>query len=494
MITLKKIILILIFIGGLTVRLYKINSPIADWHSFRQADTSSVTRNLLGNFDLLHPTYHDLSDVQSGKDNPQGYRLVEFPVYNTVSVVFFKTFSPIFSGLTIEVSSRLVSILFSLITALIIFLIGLQTTKNFWPSFLGTATFLFLPFSIYYSRTILPEPTAVLFMILASYLFPKSRLLSGIALSIAILTKPFTGIIIFPLLVLYSLRLNLLKPKTLLSLLLFALISLLPFYLWRRWINQFPEGIPRSDWLLNNSDSTTFPTWYHGYNLTFLNKLVAFRPHWFNWLFKERIAGLILGTYGIIPLFLGFAYKKNQSQKFSFSLLLGILLYFIIVAQGNIQHDYYQVLIIPSISILSGFGFYYLSRFIFSQKFLSFFITFFVLISSLYFSWVQIRQYYIINNPTIVDAGKMVDKLTPKNSLVVAPYNGDTAFLYQTNRSGFPVEIYDFPRLFSLYQNRPFYFVSTTYDNYTNSLISRFPAIFRSDQFIILSLNESKNR
>ncbi|MFA4826848.1 MAG: phospholipid carrier-dependent glycosyltransferase [Candidatus Shapirobacteria bacterium] len=471
MTVIKKILLILVFATGLTVRLYKINNPIADWHSFRQADTASVTRNFLRSFDLLRPTYHDLSNLQSGKDNPHGYRFVEFPIYNAVSVVFYKAVSPLFPSLTVEVASRLISIFFSLITGFLIFLIGLQITKNFWPSFLATTTFLFLPFSIYYSRTILPEPTAVLFMMLTLYLFPKSRLLSGISLALAILTKPFTGIIIFPLLFFYSLRLNLFKPKTLLSLFFFALISLLPFYLWRQWISQFPEGIPASNWLFNEGG-------------------LRFRPAWFRWLFFERIGKLILGIYGVIPLLLGFAYKKNHSQLFCLLASAGILLYFSIIARGNIQHDYYQFLITPLLSLIIGFGLYYLYQFVFDQKLIALLVTFSVFAAALFYSWFQVQEYYKINNPVIMEAGKMVDQLIPKNSLVVAPYNGDTAFLYQTNRSGFPIEIYDFPKFFSLYKNYPIYYVSTTYNGYTNELISKYPTIFRSDKFIILYLHE----
>ena len=44
------------FINGVAVRLYKITSPIGDWHSWRQADTSAVTRNFVKyGSDLLHP-------------------------------------------------------------------------------------------------------------------------------------------------------------------------------------------------------------------------------------------------------------------------------------------------------------------------------------------------------------------------------------------------------------------------------------------------------
>lgn len=33
-------------------------------------------------------------------------------------------------------------------------------------------------------------------------------------------------------------------------------------------------------------------------------------------------------------------------------------------------------------------------------------------------------------------AGEAVDRLTPKNAKVIANYNGDTTFLYQTKRKG----------------------------------------------------------
>ncbi len=73
------VILLLILMGGLVVRLYKFNAPVADWHSWRQVDTSAVSRNFVKDgFDILHPKFDDLSNVQtSGKyDNPQGFRFV----------------------------------------------------------------------------------------------------------------------------------------------------------------------------------------------------------------------------------------------------------------------------------------------------------------------------------------------------------------------------------------------------------------------------------
>lgn len=465
---------------GLVFRLYKLDSPVADWHSHRQADTASVTRLFIQNgIDFLHPKYHDLSNVQSGQRNPQGYRMVEAPIYNVISVYFHQIFktSP-------EVSSRLVSIIFSLGSALLIYLICFQQTRLFQPSFFAMAIFLFLPFNIYYSRTILPEPSAIFFMLLTLFTFRTNIFISAAAFAVTLLIKPFPGFIIFPALLLLAYR-----QKSFLSLVIFSLISLVPFFLWRRWIDQFPEGIPSSDWLLNNGVSTTFPLWFHGYNLSFLNKLVAFRPHWWYWLFDVRIAQLILGTYGIVALILGFAYKKNKTQIFTFCLALGILFYFIIVAQGNIQHDYYQVIIIPSLSIISGFGYFYITQYLFSSKTIGYLTAAILFSFSLYFSYNQIHGYYQINNYAIVSAGQKAAVLLPPDSLVIAPYKGDTAFLYQTGFRGWPTQVYNIDQKVKLFSPRKLYLISVNFDQYTNSLIPKYKTIFKTDDYIILQLS-----
>src|SRR5579872_2148880 len=85
--------LFLILCAGLVVRLYRFNGAVADWHSWRQADTSAVSYYFTrDNFDILHPKYFDISNVQSGLDNPQGYRMVEFPLYNIFQAGLFKFF------------------------------------------------------------------------------------------------------------------------------------------------------------------------------------------------------------------------------------------------------------------------------------------------------------------------------------------------------------------------------------------------------------------
>ena len=104
------IILSLILLIGLFFRLYQLqivakkvqlvatyNNPVADLHSWRQADTAAVARNYAREgIDLLHPHYDDLTSLESGIENPQGLRYVEFPIYNAMVAWLYNT-APIFS-------------------------------------------------------------------------------------------------------------------------------------------------------------------------------------------------------------------------------------------------------------------------------------------------------------------------------------------------------------------------------------------------------------
>ena len=62
-----------------------------------------------------------------------------------------------------------------------------------------------------------------------------------------------------------------------------------------------------------------------------------------------------------------------------------------------------------------------------------------LILLSFAFGFYEIRGFYWINKPQIIRAGDAVDRLIPENATVIAPYNGDVAFLYQTNRHGYPI-------------------------------------------------------
>lgn len=425
------ILLIGILVCGFSIRLYKFNNPIADWHSWRQADTSAVSRNFITHgLDLLHPTYDDISNIQSGKDNPRGYRFVEFPIYNIFQAMFFK----LFGILTLEQWGRLVSIISSLFSVYFIYALTTKYSRKEIGLF-AAFFYSFLPFNIYYNRAILPDSTMVTAILAGTYFFDlwiekniklKTEnlqqtlplfLLAVVFTSSAFLLKPFALFFTLPIVyITYKhFGLHFLKKW---ELWIFALLSLAPFVLWRLWISQYPEGIPANTWLLNGNG-------------------IRFRPAFFRWIIYERIAKLIHGYAGIIFPLLGlYQLKQTKNQGFFVSFALASILYTIVFATGNVQHDYYQILIMPTIAIFCALGTFFLYSF--GNKLIGWGSLLIVIIVMFFLSYLQVKDYFNINNYAIVEAGLKADKILPKEALVIAPYNGDTSLLYHINRKGWP--------------------------------------------------------
>ncbi len=423
----KIISVVILFILGFLVRFYGFNNPIADWHSWRQADTSSVSRNFVNNgFDFLHPRFDDLSNVPSGINNPQGYRFVEFPVFNALQAGGFI----LFNFLSLEEWGRLINIFGSVFSGLFLFLI-IRKRFGFLTGLLTYFFFLFLPFNIYYSRTILPDPLMVTLNLGGIYFFDKwlnkdlrlsifnhQFILSLLFTTLAFLVKPYALFFTLPLIYLSYEKFGLSFLKKW-NLWLYAVISIIPLILWRFWISQYPEGIPASDWLFNGGN-------------------IRFKGSFFYWIFAERIGKLILGFWGIGLFILGFiARQKKNDLLFLFSFSLSSLLYLFVIARGNVQHDYYQILIIPSIAVYLGVGSsFLLNNKNLTNKIISYLIFALIVLFTFFFSWYIVRDFFNINNRSIVIAGEEIDKLIPKDAKIIANYNGDTSFLYQTKRKG----------------------------------------------------------
>ena len=438
-----SLILIFIVLLGFVVRLYRFDNPVGDWHAWRQADTSAVSRNFVKfGFDLLHPTFDDISNVPSGRDNPQGYRFVEFPIFNLFQAGFYV----LLNFFTIEQWGRVVSIFSSLLSIVFIYLLvkkHIGTIEAIFSSFF----FAFLPFSIYFGRVILPEQMMVMSILGGTWFFDrwleekskvksqKSKIqfkiqnffyiLAVIFTASAFLLKPFALFFTLPMFYLAYQKFGFSFVKKW-QLWLFLILSILPLVAWRLWIQQYPEGIPASGWLLNANN-------------------IRFKGAFFYWIFGERISKLILGYLGTSLVVLGLLKLKNEKEYlFSLSFLASMLLYLFVIAAGNVQHDYYQTLIIPTLSIFLARGAAACIAVDYSKgKIVSFLTLLFVILGMIGFSWYFVRDFFNINDEGVVVAGKKADQILPQNAMVIAALPGarvgDTSFLYYVNRKGWPV-------------------------------------------------------
>jgi len=473
--------LLIILALGLLVRLYKIDSPIADWHSFRQADTASVTRVFSQEgLDLLHPRYQDISNIPSGKENPQGWRMVEFPFYNYLHLQVFNV-----SGLNLETAGRLTSVLISLWSLVALYLI-VKKISGAWVGLMAAFFFAFLPFNIFYSRVVLPEPLVIATFLTSFYLLlrlldSKKKLtswllvlLSSLFLTASFLLKPYTAFFTLPFFWIFFLAFKG-KKINIFQFITYGLISVTPFILWRLWIAQYPSGIPAFDWLFNMDN-------------------IRLRPAWFRWLFAERLSKLILGYFGTALLVFGLI-KKPKKLSWIYPLwFIGILIYFIVIASGNVRHDYYQAITTPFLCILLAQG---IANIISLPKkayprLITIPAVIVITLFSLAFSWYEIKGYYQINHPTIIEAGQAVDEFLPKDARVIAPYQGDTAFLYQTNRYGWPLMTHDLDQMIELGAT---HYVSVNYDKMTTEIMDQpgFEPILIDPDFVIIQLSNQKD-
>lgn len=473
---------IVVFILTVGLRLYKISGPIADWHSFRQVDTAAVARYFVQfGMNPLKPRYEDLSNIQSGKDNPMGWRMVEFPLYQVIAVEL----SHLSSRIPLDIWLRITTIAAAAATAvLLMFTVAALATPL--AGLLTGFMYAILPYSMFYGRVTLAEPLAVFFAVASLYFlvslpdaYEKKRpaaiwayLLSILCSALAVLVKPTAGFLLIPVPYLLYRKYGF-SWTFLIRSIFYAVVSLAPFFWWRYWILQFPEGIPASDWLLNNGN-------------------IRFKGAWFYWLFSQRIGNLILGYWGVAPFVLGLILPTNKREGWTLRwLLIGSLLYITVFASGNVQHDYYQILLLPALCIYAAKGLtYMLTGKMFSRP-MAIVMAGACVAFTVAFSWYTLRSYYWINRPEIITAGKAADALLPKDAKVIAPYNGDTTFLYATNRQGWP-EGFDIDKKIAMGATAYVTVSPTDNDWETKTLAEKYTVLVRNSTFAIIDLTKKK--
>jgi dolichyl-phosphate-mannose-protein mannosyltransferase len=468
------VIVIFLFLLTFLPRLYKIDNPIADWHSWRQADTAAVSRNFIKEgLTPFYPKFDSLNSLNAYSDqNPNRYFFAEFPIYNLFTYPFYKTF-----GVN-ELWARLVSVIFSSLTSVFLYFLVKQFSSK-RAAFLAGAFFAIIPFSIYYGRVVMPDPTHIFFSVLSLYLiaiWTKNQkmsiaILAGLASSITLLTKPYGLILILPAgyLMLRKWGFKLFKNK---QFYIFTILTLLPFGLWRWHINQHPEGMFGTDWLFNQGN-------------------IRFTGAFFRWLVFERMNKLIFATGGFVLFFLGLIRGRSKKEGwFYFLWLLAVLIYFVVIAKGNVTHDYYQMPILPIGAILMAKGFEFLLMFGngLKQRIINFCIALGLVGLMLAFGWYEVRGFFNVNHWEIVKAGQAVDKLLPQEAKIIAPYSSDSAFLYQTNRYGWTVG--NKPAVEKFIEQGATHLVSVNFDEDTNYWMSKCKTLEKTHEYVIIDLKD----
>lgn len=237
-------------------------------------------------------------------------------------------------------------------------------------------------------------------------------------------------------------------------------------------MNQYPDGIPASNWLFNGDG-------------------IRFRPAFWRWIVGDRFGREILTVAGSILFVIGAIIKPLPREgKLLPWFLVSSLLFLVVFATGNVMHDYYQTFIIPALAIFTARGFVLLLWG--NQNFLPriWTIPLAVLLLSLtiYFGWMEDKGLFQINNGVIVDAGKFADRILPKDAIVIAPYGGDTAFLYQVNRPGWAIMVSSIEEMKGKYGIT--HYISVNLNSEAKNIMERYKVLELNSKFVIIDVTQ----
>lgn len=468
------VLLITILIASFWIRQYRVNIPLGDWHSWRQVDTAAVSRNFIKEgFDFLHPRYDDMAPVsEDQRPNPNRLRFVEFPIYSGVVALVYLAQN------NVEVIyGRQVSVFFSLCSIVFLYLL----VKKFLGvriALLSALFFGFLPYNIYFSRVFLPEPMMIFASLAGLYFFVRflereniiNFALTVLFLNVALLTKPYMLHLLIPMSYL-SYHYQGIRAFRNNKLYLLGLLSVAPLLAWRTWMAQFPEGIPSWNWMFNGNN-------------------IRYKGAFVHWIIGERLGREILTVAGFFLTILGTFLKPKPHQTYFFHWwLFAAFLYVVILARGNVEHDYYQIPLVPILVVMMARGVDFL---IFESgrwmlRLLVIPTTIFLVLLTFAFGWYQIRGFYQINNGEIMQAGDVAREILPKDAKVIAPYGRNTALLYQLDRPGWSSVYSSVDELIKLGAT---HYVSVNFDTQTNQVMEKYKVIHKAPGFVIVDLRQ----
>lgn len=418
-----NMILVLILLGGFYIRTLNLETPLLDVHSWRQTQTAMFARNFYQyGYNIFLP------QIDWAGDAP-GYIEAEFQLYPYLVAILYKFFG------VKEVLGKLLSAMFSILGAYFLYLLS-RRFFNLTTSYLVLICFLVSPLNVFFSRTFMPEATMLFFSISSIYFFvvfseenkDKYLLLSALMTTGAFLVKIPTVHILLPLFYLALCRFGF-RAFINLKLYLFLFLIFAPTTLWYVWAYQLGKmsGLTVNIWNIGTDKWGNLAVWT---DPTFYTVILN-RIHY-------SILTPILTPFAI----LGFFIKCRKKEEYVFHLwILAVVIYFFAAAIGNKVHSYYQLPIIPALSVLAIKGLSVL----FNERIkdmlfyrASSFLTIVILISFAVLSYVYIKPSYQIMWPFYYAAQEVKEHAKKDDLILVADWSYPEV-LYYSERKGYHI-------------------------------------------------------
>ena len=421
---------------AVVVRLIWIDQPYIDSWSWRQSDVAAIARNF-----YQHGFHFANPQIDWAGDQP-GYVGTEFPILPFVAAIIYKFFG------VHDWIGRTQSVLF-FAASLPFFFLLVRKTWHGLPGHDSSAGcrchvaalwalgfYSFAPLNVMASRCFMPDVPSLSLSIIGLYFFlrwidqPTSKYfwLSAVAISLSILIKATSAIIIVPLLSILVGRLcqtpgvSQKRPTIYRDIALYAVMVLLPSLFW----------------------------YCHAYNIA-----QRFYPHHFfgaggiqlmNFSWYVHIAKLIVtsGLTSVVALLAlagVFMARAGEFGRMFHWWLAAMLLFVVIVGYGN-RHPWYQLPLVPIAAALAGAACARIMSFrLFAdgRSFAALFVRagFAVVLGSFAAcSFAYMQMFYRPVAAGLRVAGLELKRITARDDLIIAADDGDPTIFYYAERKG----------------------------------------------------------
>ncbi len=417
-----RLLILLIFILGIVLRLWKINTPLLEFYPSRQIQTADITRNFIQNdFNLLKPTVS-----YSG----HGYApfLLEFPGYNfAVAVIYY------FFGIN-EIYGRLASLAGWVISVFLLYKIAFRLSSR-TSALIAIFFYTLSPLSVLVSRSFQPDQWMLTLSLASIYFIIKWKeeqkimlfIISMVCASLVFLLKTQSVIFTIAPISFAILTFNVTRSKFLF--IFYTFISFLPVVLWTVFAMIQNRATPETSEFFSLSN-------YFGLDI-FLN------PKYYSNIFGFEY-NLVLLPIGMTFFILGILTKLSKKQYILYSWLAGIILYFVLFNKLNMTHEYYHLPLLPIASIFIGIA---LEKILEGLK--NVFIP-----KGILFAIFSVLLFFLMLPPTLAQAYKPIErfshvtetatavkKYTNPNDLIIGSMDAGPSLVYYSGRHGWSFEI-----------------------------------------------------
>jgi hypothetical protein len=398
-----------------------VTEPVVGWHSWRQADTAAIARSFdRDGLDVLRPAI-DWSGAGPG------YVESELPLFPLLVAGLYRAFGPD------EIWGRLLAMLFSAGAAVYLAALCARYVDR-WSAAWAGAAFALFPLASFIGVAFMPE-SLMHFASVAAVAHldrwssggrDRDWWISAAFLAVAIAVK-------IP-------ELYLGVPVTFL---VWRRLGARMFLRFRVWAYAAIALVPPALWYLHahhlkEMTGLSFGIWEVGSDKWGNVDLLA-SPSFYSKMLFGRLIERHLTHAGAVLLAIGAVLLRGRRDLGTFhSWVVGAVVYVVVVAGGNLAHDYYQVPVLLPLSLWVGAAIAWaLRRSAVSRPRLRIAARF-VVLAFLVLCLTRVAHFRKkeVSSRHLVELGVAAQEVVPEGELVVVAEDGDPTFLYHVDRRG----------------------------------------------------------